>query len=130
MTETLLLIERVRNTIQLGESHFREFKSALQGPDMAKRPRSAKSICDDIAEAVVAFANAVAGRRGYLPWVEKNRAATTAEGYRKTWSIYLKPHLGKIELAKLETKHVTALLTHWSNQGKRARHEVVAVRNL
>src|SRR5436309_2440239 len=61
MTETLLLIERVRNTIQLGESHFREFKSALQGPEMAKRPRSAKSICDNIAEALVAFANADGG---------------------------------------------------------------------
>ena len=61
MTETLLLIERVRNTIQLGESHFREFKSALQGPESAKRARSAKSICDDIAEGLVAFANADGG---------------------------------------------------------------------
>jgi len=31
MTDILLLEARVRNTIQLGESHYREFKSAYQG---------------------------------------------------------------------------------------------------
>ena len=31
-TEILVLTERVKNTIALGESHFREFKSALEGP--------------------------------------------------------------------------------------------------
>ncbi len=47
----LLLQERVRNTIQLGESHFREFKSALEGQANAKRPRLTKRISDDIAGA-------------------------------------------------------------------------------
>jgi ATP-dependent DNA helicase RecG len=61
MADALLLTERVLNTIQLGESHFREFKSALEGPPTAKKPRLAKSICADIAEALVAFANADGG---------------------------------------------------------------------
>jgi len=57
----------------------------------------------------------------YLPWVEKNRATTTAEGYRKTWNKYLAPHVGTLALANLQTKHVTALLTHFSEKGLRAR---------
>jgi ATP-dependent DNA helicase RecG len=60
-TEMLLLQERVRNTIQLGESHFREFKSALAGKASQKKPRPVKDICRDIAEALVAFANADGG---------------------------------------------------------------------
>jgi ATP-dependent DNA helicase RecG len=31
MTDLLMLQERVKNTIQLGESHFREFKTAFEG---------------------------------------------------------------------------------------------------
>lgn len=61
MSELLLLQDRVRNTIQLGESHFREFKSALEGPSDKKKGRSTKDICKDIAEALVAFANADGG---------------------------------------------------------------------
>jgi ATP-dependent DNA helicase RecG len=57
----LSLTERVRNTIALGESHFREFKSALSGPPSDKRPRPAKDVCRDIAEALVSFANADGG---------------------------------------------------------------------
>jgi hypothetical protein len=57
----------------------------------------------------------------YQPWVEKNRATTTAEGYRKTWNKYLEPHIGKIAPANLQTQQVTALLTHFSEQGRRAR---------
>lgn len=57
----LLLTERIRNTIQLGESHFREFKSALEGKTGQKKQRKASKICEDIAEALVAFANADGG---------------------------------------------------------------------
>ena len=55
------LEERARTAISLGESHFREFKSALHGPPDAKKPRSSKSICRDIGEALVAFANGDGG---------------------------------------------------------------------
>ena len=55
------LEERAKTAISLGESHFREFKSALHGPPGAKIPRSAKSIRKDIGEALVAFANGDGG---------------------------------------------------------------------
>src|SRR5205823_3813058 len=61
MSDVLLLPERVRNSILLGESHFREFKSAQEGPKEGKKPRPAKKICEDIGEALVAFANADGG---------------------------------------------------------------------
>jgi ATP-dependent DNA helicase RecG len=53
--------EHIRLSLQQGESHFREFKSAFDGPPEAKLPRGIKDIRRDIAEAVVAFANADGG---------------------------------------------------------------------
>lgn len=53
--------ERICAAISLRESHFREFKSALEGPDATKTPRSPKAIKKDIGEALVAFANADGG---------------------------------------------------------------------
>lgn len=61
MEDILLLSDKVRNTLILGESHFREFKSALEGKPDNKRPRLTKSICADIGEALVSFANADGG---------------------------------------------------------------------
>jgi len=61
MSDTLMLQERVKNSIQLGESHFREFKSAREGREDSKKPRSVSKICADIGEALVAFANADGG---------------------------------------------------------------------
>ena len=61
MDDILLLTDKVRNTIILGESHFREFKSAIEGRPENKKPRLTKSICADIGEALVAFANADGG---------------------------------------------------------------------
>jgi ATP-dependent DNA helicase RecG len=54
-------VERVQAAISLGESHFREFKSALEGAPSAKRARARKAILLDVAEALVAFANADGG---------------------------------------------------------------------
>lgn len=59
--ELLPLLQKIQNTISAGESHFREFKSALRGAPGQKSPRPVKDICDDIAEALVAFANADGG---------------------------------------------------------------------
>jgi ATP-dependent DNA helicase RecG len=61
MDDILLLADKVRNTLILGESHFREFKSALEGRPDNKKPRLTKSICADIGEALVSFANADGG---------------------------------------------------------------------
>jgi ATP-dependent DNA helicase RecG len=61
MSDILNIEQRIRNTIQLGESHFREFKTALEGPPATKKPRPVKAILGDIAEAIVSFANADGG---------------------------------------------------------------------
>lgn len=53
--------ERIGIALQLGESHFREFKTAYEGPPESKRHRNIKDICVDIAETLVAFANADGG---------------------------------------------------------------------
>lgn len=61
MAEVLILKERIKNSILVGESDFREFKSAWEGRPGQKRPRVVKHICADIAEALVAFANTDGG---------------------------------------------------------------------
>jgi len=57
----LKLTERVQIAIELGESHFREFKSAYEGPPQDKEPRKPKAVCVDVARTLVAFANADGG---------------------------------------------------------------------
>ena len=47
--ELLRLKERVEIAIEIGESYYREFKSALEGPATSKRNRELKEICYDIA---------------------------------------------------------------------------------
>src|SRR5713101_3165124 len=59
--DTLKIQERIEKTIELGESQFREFKSAWDGPPTAKVPRDPKPVAKDISEAMVAFANADGG---------------------------------------------------------------------
>jgi ATP-dependent DNA helicase RecG len=57
----LKMAERVSTGIELGESHFREFKSALNQELHPPKPRDAKHSCRDIGETLVAFANADGG---------------------------------------------------------------------
>ncbi len=59
--DILTLQERVRASLAMSESHFREFKSAWEGPPGDKRPRDPKTIRRDIGETLVAFANADGG---------------------------------------------------------------------
>lgn len=61
MSDILILQERIKNSILVGESDFREFKSAWEGKPGNKKPRLTKHICEDIAEALVAFANTDGG---------------------------------------------------------------------
>lgn len=61
MEDLLKLKERIEIAVELGESHYREFKSALQGPPTNKINREIKEICSDIAKTLVAFANADGG---------------------------------------------------------------------
>ena len=61
MEELLKLKDRVEIAIEIGESYYREFKSALEGSSSNKVPREIKEICYDIAKTLVAFANADGG---------------------------------------------------------------------
>jgi len=61
MENILRLQERVEIALELGESHYREFKSALEGAPNDKKPRNLKEIFADIAKTLVAFANADGG---------------------------------------------------------------------
>ncbi len=72
--EVLTLQTRVENTISLGKSHFREYKSAFENAPDKKVRRKVKHICADIAEALVAFANADGGE--LLVGVEDNGTIT------------------------------------------------------
>lgn len=58
-----LLFPKVRMEIalELGESYYREFKSAFQGAPNNKQPRELKEIFADVAKTLVAFANADGG---------------------------------------------------------------------
>lgn len=60
-TDILALKERIQIALQLGESHFREFKTAFEGPPQKKKPRNLRDICADIGQTLVAFANADGG---------------------------------------------------------------------
>lgn len=73
-TDIVNLEERARTAISLGESHFREFKSAHQGSPENKVTRDPKAIAKDIGEALVAFANADGGE--LLIGVEDNGSIT------------------------------------------------------
>jgi ATP-dependent DNA helicase RecG len=74
VTELFLVDARIRNAIALGESHIREFKSAVEGKPGAKKPRSVAKIAADIREALVAFANADGGE--LLIGIEDNGEVT------------------------------------------------------
>lgn len=60
-TMVLTLQRRINQCINLGESHFREFKSAFEQEPGGPNRRSARSIAKDIGESLVAFANADGG---------------------------------------------------------------------
>ncbi|MGA5030937.1 ATP-binding protein [Streptomyces cellulosae] len=55
------LSERIQLAIRIGESQFREFKSALQGPPGEKAARKHSEVMIDVGRTLVAFANADGG---------------------------------------------------------------------
>jgi integrase len=57
----------------------------------------------------------------YLPWVRANKAAATANDYDRLWQRNLKPSLGEIALANLQTAQVTDVLTKHAQDGLGAR---------
>jgi len=61
MEGLLKLRDRVDVAIEIGESYYREFKSALEGSPNSKASRNIREVCFDIAKTLVAFANADGG---------------------------------------------------------------------
>src|SRR5262245_15015770 len=57
----------------------------------------------------------------YLLWCDANKAAPTANSYRRIWHNYWKAHIGKAALANLATADVTAVLTALAKDGKGRR---------
>lgn len=80
--EMLSTQEKINLSISLGESHFREFKSAYHGSPGRKVARPARDICKDVAEALVAFANADGGE--ILIGVEDSGEITGAQCFDST----------------------------------------------
>lgn len=74
MENILRLTERVEIAIEIGESYYREFKSAYEGPPSNKTPRDISEIKYDIAKTLVAFANADGGE--LFVGVEDNHSVT------------------------------------------------------
>lgn len=61
MIEILDIQERISLAIKIGESHYREFKSAFEGPSGAKKARDPKAVMTDVGRTLFAFANADGG---------------------------------------------------------------------
>lgn len=59
--DVLMFTERIKTAIELGESHFREFKSCFEGKPDAKTKRKPQDVAIDIGRTLVAFANADGG---------------------------------------------------------------------
>ncbi len=74
--------EKILVSVSLGESHFREFKSAYHGAPGRKIARPTKDVCKDVAEALVAFANADGGE--ILIGVEDSGEITGAQCFDTT----------------------------------------------
>jgi ATP-dependent DNA helicase RecG len=53
--------ERLKLALKIGESQYREFKSAYSGPPDHKLPRDLNELQRDVAKTLVAFANAEGG---------------------------------------------------------------------
>jgi ATP-dependent DNA helicase RecG len=74
MKNILKLTERVEIATEIGESYYREFKSAYEGLPSDKIPRDISEIKYDIAKTLVAFANADGGE--LFVGVEDNHTVT------------------------------------------------------
>lgn len=81
MSDVFIIEDRARTAISLGESHFREFKSAYEGVPGKKQPRNVKDVSRDIAEALVAFANADGGE--LLIGVEDDGTISGTNGFNE-----------------------------------------------
>lgn len=107
-TDALFLKDRILKTIELRESQFREFKSALHGPPGNKKPRELSTVSKDISETLVAFANADGGE--LLVGVEDDGEITGISHSPQQIEILLKaPQTGVHPETPLPKPHATKL---------------------
>lgn len=59
--EALRLADRITLAVEVGESHFREFKSGLHGAPGSKTARDLAEMAKDVGDTLVGFANADGG---------------------------------------------------------------------
>lgn len=83
------------------------------------RPESGGS-----AQTIAHFVESV-----YLPFVDEKKRPATANGYHKTWEMYLRDRIGKVRLVEFEPKHAAKLLDALVERGL-GRHTVHHVRSL
>ena len=86
--EPVALIDRIKTSIELGESHFREFKSGLSRKTERPEPRGKKALSQDISTTLVAFANADGGE--LIVGVEDNGEVTGLSAFHPEVIEYLK----------------------------------------
>lgn len=86
--DLLRIVERVQIAVSLGESHFREFKSALHGAPTQRNPRDVKDVAADVGRTLVAFANADGGE--LLVGVEDDGTVTGVPHEREALDVLLK----------------------------------------
>ena len=90
--DILRLEERVTIGIEVGESHFREFKSAFtRSANGDSIPRNVKEMCRDIGEALVSLANADGGE--LLVGVEDDGNITGVPNKEELVSVVKRAHL-------------------------------------
>jgi ATP-dependent DNA helicase RecG len=94
MGELLKLKERIDIAIEIGESYYREFKSAFEGLEGNKKPRDAKEVCYDIAKTLVAFSNADGGE--LFVGIEDNNTITGLPYPEGKISLILKAPLNNV----------------------------------
>lgn len=61
MADILDIEQRISLALKIGESHYREFKSAFDGAPDSKRARNIKDIMTDVGRTLVGFSNADGG---------------------------------------------------------------------
>ena len=116
MEEILYLPEKIKNIIEQGESHFREFKTGLAGPPDNKEKRDPKSIAKDIGETLVGFSNADGGDLligveddGRITGIEHNNATIDQllQAYKS--NVYKDTPLQNVTAKKIEIDGKTIL---------------------
>jgi len=97
--------------------------------DMYRSISDVQPLMDRVMESVNAQSEIITGQqtltefveKHYLPWCQANKSVPTANGYKRIWDCYLKPHIGEIALTDLQTVKVTELLTHHAKNGLGSR---------